>query len=216
VEQGQQQFLIRGIGLLRSADEILDIVVAERNGSPVLVRHIAELSVGSVPRQGVIGQDDDDDIVSGVVLMRKGENPAEVLAAVKARVAQLNASVLPKGVEIVPFYDRTWLLSKTLKTVFTNLVEGAMLVTLVLLLFLGNLRAAMIVALIIPLSLLGTFLGLTLLGIPANLLSLGAMDFGIIVDGAVIVVENVFRKLSEHRGEMRLRERMNAILRSRR
>ncbi|MFZ9151126.1 MAG: efflux RND transporter permease subunit, partial [Burkholderiales bacterium] len=212
VEQGQQQFLIRGIGLLRSADEILDIVVAERNGSPVLVRHIAELSVGSVPRQGVIGQDDDDDIVSGVVLMRKGENPAEVLAAVKARVAQLNASVLPKGVEIVPFYDRTWLLSKTLKTVFTNLVEGAMLVTLVLLLFLGNLRAAMIVALIIPLSLLGTFLGLTLLGIPANLLSLGAMDFGIIVDGAVIVVENVFRKLSEHRGEMRLRERMNAIL----
>ena len=211
VEQGQQQFLIRGIGLLRSADEILDIVVAERNGSPVLVRHIAELSVGSVPRQGVIGQDDDD-IVSGVVLMRKGENPAKVLAAVKARVAQLNASVLPKGVEIVPFYDRTWLLSKTLKTVFTNLVEGAMLVTLVLLLFLGNLRAAMIVALIIPLSLLGTFLGLTLLGIPANLLSLGAMDFGIIVDGAVIVVENVFRKLSEHRGEMRLRERMNAIL----
>ncbi len=212
VEQGQQQFLIRGIGLLRSADEILDIVVAERNGSPVLVRHIAELSVGSVPRQGVIGQDDTDDIVSGVVLMRKGENPGEVLAAVKDRVAQLNASVLPKGVEIVPFYDRTWLLSKTLKTVFTNLVEGAMLVTLVLLLFLGNLRAAMIVALIIPLSLLGTFLGLTLLGVPANLLSLGAMDFGIIVDGAVIVVENVFRKLSEQKGEMRPRERLNTIL----
>jgi cobalt-zinc-cadmium resistance protein CzcA len=135
-----------------------------------------------------------------------------VLTAVKGRVAQLNASVLPKGVEIVPFYDRTWLLGKTLKTVFTNLVEGAMLVTLVLLLFLGNLRAAMIVAVIIPLSLLGTFLGLTFLGVPANLLSLGAMDFGIIVDGAVIVVENVFRKLSEHRGEMRPRERLNAIL----
>jgi len=212
VEQGQQQFLIRGIGLLRSADEILDIVVAERNGTPVLVRHIAALSVGSVPRQGVIGQDDDPDIVSGVVLMRRGENPAEVLTAVKARVAQLNASVLPKGVEIVPFYDRTWLLGKTLKTVFTNLVEGAMLVTLVLLLFLGNLRAAAIVAVIIPLSLLGTFLGLTFLNVPANLLSLGAMDFGIIVDGAVIVVENVFRKLSEHRGELRPRERLNAIL----
>lgn len=212
VEQGQQQFLIRGIGLLRSADEILDIVVAERNGSPVLVRHIAALSVDSVPRQGVIGQDDDPDIVSGVVLMRRGENPGEVLAAVKDRVAQLNATVLPKGVEIIPFYDRTWLLNKTLKTVFTNLVEGAMLVTLVLLLFLGNLRAAAIVAVIIPLSLLGTFLGLTWLNVPANLLSLGAMDFGIIVDGAVIVVENVFRKLSEHHGEMRPRERLNAIL----
>lgn len=212
VEQGQQQFLIRGIGLLRSADEILDIVVAERNGSPVLVRHIAALSIDSVPRQGVIGQDGDPDIVSGVVLMRRGENPGVILAAVKDRVAQLNASVLPKGVEIIPFYDRTWLLDKTLKTVFTNLVEGAMLVTLVLLLFLGNLRAAAIVAAIIPLSLLGTFLGLTWLNVPANLLSLGAMDFGIIVDGAVIVVENVFRKLSEHPGEMRPRERLNAIL----
>ena len=172
----------------------------------------AALSVGSVPRQGVIGQDDDPDIVSGVVLMRRGENPGEVLAAVKERVTQLNASVLPKGVQIIPFYDRTWLLDKTLKTVFTNLVEGAMLVTLVLLLFLGNLRAAAIVAAIIPLSLLGTFLGLTWLNVPANLLSLGAMDFGIIVDGAVIVVENVFRKLSEHHGEMRPRERLNAIL----
>ena len=212
VEQGHQQFLIRGIGLLRSADEILDIVVTERNGVPVLVRHIATLSMGSVPRQGVIGQDDDPDIVTGVVLMRRGENPAEVLEAVKQRVEQLNRSGLPKGVQIVPFYDRTWLLDKTLKTVFTNLVEGAMLVTLVLLVFLGNFRAAAIVALIIPLSLLGTFLGLTWLGIPANLLSLGAMDFGIIVDGAVIVVENVFRRLSERRAELTARERLNEIL----
>lgn len=212
VEQGQQQFLIRGIGLLRSAEEILDIVVAERNGTPVLVRHIATLSVDSVPRQGVIGQDDDSDIVSGVVLMRRGENPGEVLAAVKERVAQLNAKGLPKGVEITPFYDRTWLLDKTLKTVFGNLVEGAMLVMLVLLLFLGNLRAAIIVALIIPLSLLGTFLGLTWLGVPANLLSLGAMDFGIIVDGAVIVVENVFRRLSEAHGTLRPRERVQEII----
>jgi cobalt-zinc-cadmium resistance protein CzcA len=212
VEQGRQQFLIRGIGLLRSSEEILDIVVAERNGSPVLVRHIAQLTIGSVPRQGVIGQDDDPDIVSGVVLMRKGENPAVVLDAVKARVERLNKSGLPRSVEIIPFYDRTWLLGKTLKTVFTNLVEGAMLVAMVLLLFLGNVRAAAIVALIIPLSLLGTFLGLTLLGIPANLLSLGAMDFGIIVDGAVIVVENIFRRLSEERHNLTPRERMNTIM----
>jgi cobalt-zinc-cadmium resistance protein CzcA len=197
VEQGRQQFLIRGIGLVRAPEEVLDIVVAERNGVPVLVRHIATLTIGSVPRQGVIGQDDDPDIATGIVLMRRGENPAVVLDAVKHKVALLNRSVLPKGVSIVPYYDRTWLLDKTLKTVFTNLVEGALLVTLVLVLFLGNFRAAAIVASIIPLSLLGTFLGLTFLGIPANLLSLGAMDFGIIVDGAVIVVENVFRRLGE-------------------
>ncbi len=197
VEQGHQQFLIRGIGLLRQADEVLNVMVAERNGVPVLIKDIATISTGSVPRQGVIGQDDEDDVVTGVVLMRKGENPSTVLAAVKIKVDHLNNTVLPKGVEVAPYYDRTWLIGKTLKTVFTNLVEGAMLVTLVLLIFLGNLRAAAIVALIIPLSLLGTFLGLTWIGIPANLLSLGAMDFGIIVDGAVIVVENVFRKLSE-------------------
>jgi len=145
----------------------------------------------------VIGQDDDPDIVTGVVLMRRGENPAVVLKAVKEKVDVLNRMVLPQGVKIEPYYDRTWLLDKTLKTVFTNLVEGAMLVTLVLFIFLGNLRAAAIVAGVIPLSLLGTFLGLTFLNVPANLLSLGAMDFGIIVDGAVIVVENVYRRLGE-------------------
>ena len=197
LEQGRQQYLIRGIGLLRTSDEIGNIVVAERNGVPILVKHIAQVTVGSVPRQGIVGQDDDDDIVTGIVLMRKGENPSQVLKAVKEKVDSLNDSILPRGVKIAPFYDRTWLIDRTLKTVFTNLLEGASLVTLVLLLFLGNLRAAFIVALVIPLSLLATFLGLTWVGIPANLLSLGAMDFGIIVDGAVIVVENVFRRLTE-------------------
>ena len=197
VEQGHQQYLIRGIGLLRSADDIGNVVVAERNGVPVLVKHLADVTIGAVPRQGIVGQDDEDDVVTGIVLMRKGENPSQVLERVKAKVDTLNSGVLPTGVKIVPFYDRTWLIDKTLKTVFTNLLEGALLVTVVLVLFLGNLRAAFIVAAIIPLSLLSTFLGLTWVGIPANLLSLGAMDFGIIVDGAVIVVENVFRKLSE-------------------
>ncbi|MGB7541544.1 MAG: CusA/CzcA family heavy metal efflux RND transporter, partial [Burkholderiales bacterium] len=197
LEQGRQQYLIRGIGLLRSAEDIGNIVVTERNGVPILVKHLAEVTVGAVPRQGLVGQDDDDDVVTGIVLMRKGENPSQVLKMVKEKVEFLNSSVLPTGVKIVPFYDRTWLIDKTLKTVFTNLLEGAALVTLVLLLFLGNMRAAFIVALVIPLALLATFIGLTWVGIPANLLSLGAMDFGIIVDGAVIVVENVFRKLTE-------------------
>ena len=198
VEQGQQQYLIRGIGLLRSSDDIGNIVVVEHSGTPVLVKDIADVTVGAVPRQGILGQDDDDDIVAGIVLMRKGENPSVVLDNIKNRVHALNRSVVPKGVQIVPFYDRTWLIHTTLKTVFKNLFEGALLVSAVLFVFLGNVRAAGIVAIMIPLSLLATFIGLKWRGIPANLLSLGAMDFGIIVDGAVIVVENVFRKLAEH------------------
>ena len=212
LKQGEQQYLIRGIGLLRSKDDINNIVVAERNGTPLLIHDLADVTVSAVPRQGVIGQDDDDDIVTGLVLMRKGENPSEVLAALKERVDHLNQAVLPKNVQIVPFYDRTWLIGTTLKTVFTNLIEGALLVTIVLYLFLGNLRSAGIVAVIIPLSLLSTFIGLKLRGIAANLLSLGAMDFGIIVDGAVIVVENVFRHLSEQDQNRDLRSIKGTIL----
>jgi cobalt-zinc-cadmium resistance protein CzcA len=163
----------------------------------------------------VAGQDDDEDVVTGVVLMRRGENPSEVLKAVRAKVDQLNDTGLPGGVKVVPIYDRTWLIGKTLTTVFTNLVEGALLVSAVLWLFLGNFRAAAIVALTIPLALFATFLGLTWIGIPANLLSLGAMDFGIIVDGAVIVVENVFRRLTDEahaQHQLDDKSRKNAIL----
>ncbi len=195
LERGEQQYLIRGIGMLRSADDIGSIVITQHDGVPLLVRDIAEVNVGAVPRQGTVGQDGDDEIASGIVLMRKGENPSEVLTALKERVATLNRSILPKPITIVPFYDRTTLIDTTLHTVFKNLIEGAILVTIVLWLFLGNVRAAGIVATIIPLSLLATFIGLRIRGIPANLLSLGAMDFGIIVDGAVIVLENVFRHL---------------------
>jgi len=199
VTQGSQQYFIRGVGLLGSADEIRNIVVSARGGVPVRVRDLARVTIGNVPIEGIVGYNHEDDIVTGIVVMRKGENPSEVLRALKERVSLLNDTILPKGVRIVPFYDRTWLIDTTLETVFKNLTEGAILVTLVLLLFLGNLRAALIVASVIPLSLLATFLGLTWRGIPANLLSLGAMDFGIIVDGAVIVVENIFRRLAESR-----------------
>jgi heavy metal efflux system protein len=198
VEQGAQQYLIRGIGLLRSKDDIGNIVIASRSGTPVLIKDVAAVTVSALPREGVMGQDQNDDIVSGIVLMRKGENPSEVLRAVKDKIELLNKSILPKGAQIRSYYDRTWLIGTTLHTVFHNLAEGAILVSCVLFVFLGNFRAAGIVALMIPLSLLATFIGLTWLGIPANLLSLGAMDFGIIVVGSVIVVEIVFRKLSEH------------------
>ena len=203
VEQGRQQYLIRGIGLFTGSEDIENVVVAERGGTPILVRQLATVALGSVPRQGIAGQDAEDDIVTGVVLMRRGENPSEVLKRVRAKVDTLNDTALPGGVKVVPIYDRTWLIGKTLKTVFGNLAEGALLVSLVLYLFLGNLRAAAIVAVTIPLALLATFLGLTWVGIPANLLSLGAMDFGIIVDGAVIVVENIFRRLTEARHAQR-------------
>ena len=214
VTQGSQQYLIRGVGMLRSPDEIKSIVITAHNGTPVLVRDIADVTLGNVPVEGISGQDDLDDVVSGIVLMRKGENPSDVLKALKSKIALLNSSILPKGVNISPFYDRTWLIDTTLHTVFKNLAEGAMLVTLVLLLFLGNFRAAAIVAFMIPLSLLATFVGLTWRGIPANLLSLGAMDFGIIVDGAVIVVENVFRRLGELKDTGNTKARLAAIERA--
>ncbi|MGS0756433.1 efflux RND transporter permease subunit, partial [Roseateles sp. GG27B] len=211
VAQGTQQFAIRGIGLLRSADDIDRIVVTSRNGTPVLIRDIAKVAIGAVPRLGVVGQDGDDDVVTGIVVMRKGENAAEVLKGVKAKLATLNARGLPPGVSIVPFYDRTWLMDKTLSTVFRNLVEGALLVSLVLYLFLSNLRASLAVVVVIPLALLATFLGLKIMGVPANLLSLGAMDFGIIVDGAVIVIENIMHRLAERGENLSSKQRLQVV-----
>lgn len=214
VEHGRQQFLIRGIGLLQSAADIENVAVAEFKGSPVLVRDVARVTIGNVPRQGVAGQDGDDDIVYGMVLMRKGENASVVLAAVKERIEEIVRTQLAPGVRIEPFYDRSWLIERTLKTVFTNLLEGALLVVVVLYLFLRNLLAAAIVASIIPLALLGTFLGLSIIGIPANLLSLGAMDFGIIVDGAVIVVEHIYHRLQMLPDGADRQSKMKSILNS--
>jgi cobalt-zinc-cadmium resistance protein CzcA len=196
IEQGEQQFIIRGVGLLRSPEDIGRVVVREKNGVPVLIRDVAEVVRSYQQRQGIVGMDNNDELVAGIIVMRKGENPSVVLAGVQQKLKELNESILPKGVQIIPYYDRSWLIDTTLKTVFENLAEGALLVSLVLYLFLGNFRSAAIVAVVIPLALLATFIGLRIRGIPANLLSLGAMDFGIIVDGAVIVVENIFRRVS--------------------
>jgi len=197
IEVGEQQYLVRGIGLLQSPSDIGTVILAGRRGTPLRIRDVADVGVGYTPRQGFVSRDTEDEIVNGIVLMRKGENPSVVLAALKEKVDTLNRSVLQPGVSIVPYYDRTWLIRTTLRTVFRNLLTGALLVAAVLYLFLRRLRAAAIVAAVIPLALLATFIGLRLRGIPANLLSLGAMDFGIIVDGAVIVVENIFRRLGE-------------------
>ncbi len=196
VAQGRQQFLVRSLGTFRTSADIDRVVVGDNGkGVPILIRDVAIVKEANAPVQGLVGQDGTDDIVNGLVLMRKGENPSELLKGIKQTIGDLNDHGLPLGVQLKPYYDRSWLIEKTLHTVFGNLIEGALLVTFVLLLFLGNLRAALIVACIIPLAVLSTFLGLTFLHLPANLLSLGAMDFGIIVDGAVIVVENVFLRL---------------------
>ena len=211
ITQGAQQYAIRGLGLLRSADDIGRVVITARGNTPILVRDVAKVTIGAVPRLGTVGQDMDDDVVTGIIIMRKGENPSVVLKGVKERISDLNARVLPQGVQIVPFYDRSWLMGKTLTTVFKNLVEGALLVALVLYIFLSNLRASLAVVVVIPLSLLATFMGLKIMGVPANLLSLGAMDFGIIVDGAVIVVENIMHRLAERGEGMNEKERRTLI-----
>jgi cobalt-zinc-cadmium resistance protein CzcA len=196
--EGQYALVVRGLGLIQSTHDIENIVVAAQKGTPVRVRDIATIDVGAGLRLGRLGRDHDDDLVQGIVLMRRGENPGYVIEGVKAKVAEIQ-KMLPAGVEMRPYYSRDRLVQTTVTTVLRNLVEGAGLVIVLLSLFLYNVRAAFIVALTIPLSLLFAFIFMDLRGVPANLLSLGAIDFGIIVDGAVIMTENIMRHLGERR-----------------
>jgi cobalt-zinc-cadmium resistance protein CzcA len=198
IPSGQYALIVRGLGLIQSMPDIENIVIAAQKGTPVRVRDIATVGVGPGLRLGQLGRDHEDDLVQGIVLMRRGENPGKVIEGVKAKVAEIQ-QMLPAGVELRPYYSRDRLVKTTVATVFRNLVEGAGLVIILLSLFLYNVRAAFIVALTIPLSLLFAFIFMDLRGIPANLLSLGAIDFGIIVDGAVIMTENIVRHLSQRR-----------------
>lgn len=191
VEEGAEQLVIRSQGLFRSIDDIAAVAVTSRGGTPLRLDQLASVREGWAPRQGVVGRSDDPDIVEGIVLMRRGENPTRVLEALRAQVELINAGILPDGVEIAPFYDRTTLVDTTLQTVGHNLGEGALLVIVVLAVFLLDLRAALIVAAVIPLSLATAFAYLHARGMAANLISMGAVDFGIIVDGAVVIVEAI-------------------------
>ena len=195
VERGNEMFVIRSLGIFATLKDIEDVRVAHHGGVPVTVRDVAVVNVGYAPRQGIVSRGHNEDAVEGIVLMRRGENPSQVLEALRSAVGELNGGALPKGVQIKAFYDRTDLVDTTLKTVFHNLTEGAVLVIAVLFVFLMSLRASLIVASIIPLSLLASFLYLHLRGMSANLLSMGAVDFGIIVDGAVILVEHLFHRV---------------------
>lgn len=201
MERGSEMFVIRSIGIFKSAADVENVRVGYHAGVPVLVKDVASVTEGYAPRQGVATRGQDQDAVEGIVLMRRGENPSTVLEALRERIGTLNARALPEGVRVDPFYDRTELVDTTLETVFGNLVEGALLVTAVLFAFMLSLRASLIVAAVIPLSLAASFTYLHLRGMSANLLSMGAVDFGIIVDGAVILVEHLFHKLSPRPGE---------------
>jgi heavy metal efflux system protein len=196
---GEQSYNIRGIGLLRNVHDIENIVVAESKGVPVRVRDIANVVIGYAPRLGVVGHDDDPDVVQGIVLMRYGGETPHTLEGVHKKIDYIRINhLLPPGMDLVPYYDRGNLVKVTTHTVLENLLLGMALVVVVLLLFLGHTRAALITALNIPIALLIAFIGLVTTGTSANLISLGAVDFGIVIDSTVIMMENIFRHLGPH------------------
>jgi len=196
LDNKQQSLVIRGVGLIQSVADIERVVVSASGGVPVLVRDVGRVHIGGAPRTGIFALDDRTDRVEGIVLMRRGENPSQVLAGIHAAVDELNQSVLPTGVRMVPIYDRTDLVNTTVHTVSHTLLEGLVIVVTVLILFLGSVRAAFLTAITIPLSLLFAFACMYYSGIPANLLSLGAIDFGIIVDGTLVMVERIVHALA--------------------
>jgi cobalt-zinc-cadmium resistance protein CzcA len=205
VNFGNQAAVVRGIGSIRSMEDIRNTMLTSNNGTPVLVKDVASVSVGNQPRLGIAGQDDDDDIVEGIILMRRGEESLPTLLNIKAALDNINqGGILPPGVHIERIYDRTELINVTTRTVLHNMLIGIVLIFFVQWLFLGNLRCAIIVATTIPFALFFAILIMLARGESANLLSVGAIDFGLIVDATVIMVENIFRHLSESREQRRI------------
>src|ERR1700747_2308746 len=199
--QGGQFYYVRGIGLVRNTDDIGNVVVGSNHGVPIRVRDIGEVTIGHAPRLGEFGFQKNDDAVEGVILMRRGEQTQTVLKGVEAKTDELNKSILPPDVKVQPFYDRSELVKLTTATVEANLLRGMVLVLIVLIFFLVSLRAAVIVALTIPLSLLFAFIVLHAHDVAANLLSIGAIDFGIVIDGTVVMMENIYRELALREGQ---------------
>jgi cobalt-zinc-cadmium resistance protein CzcA len=206
IEQGLQQVNVRSVGLVDHVEDIGKIVLKTQSGTPIRVADIATVEQGPKIRLGQIGKAihradgkviDNEDVIEGIALLRKGADSDQVLKDIHAKVDELNSSILPPGVKVIPFLDRSDLVHYTTHTVLHNLTEGIILVSIILFLFLGNARGALIVALTIPFSLLFAAICLDLRHIPANLLSLGALDFGMVVDGAVVMVENLVRHLGE-------------------
>ncbi len=205
--QGGQFYYVRGIGLVRDSKDIEGVVVGANKGTPIHIRDIGQVEIGYAPRLGQFGFQKNDDAVEGVILMRRGEQTQTVLRDVEKKTDQLNRQILPKDVKIRPFYDRNDLVHLTTNTVEDNLLRGMILVFVVLIFFLVSFRAAVIVSLTIPLSLLFAFIFLHAHDVSANLLSIGAIDFGIIIDGTVVMMENIYRELAQREGtEYKLNE----------
>ena len=205
--QGSQFYYVRGLGRMETIEDIGNVVVAVHNGTPILVKDVGRVAIGIAPRLGEFGYEKQNDAVEGVILLRTGEKTQDVLKRVEAKTDELNNQILPKDVKIVPFYDRTDLIDLTTQIVEGNLLRGMILVVVVLIFFLYDFRAGLIVAVTIPLALLFAFICLDLQNASANLLSIGAVDFGILVDGAVVMVENIFRQIALRRGTpMNVRE----------
>jgi cobalt-zinc-cadmium resistance protein CzcA len=204
IEHGQELYVVRGLGYLHSLADIGGIAVATHNGTPIRIRDIGTVQIGERARLGRVGQlipgqPDNDDVVEGILVFRVGANPLDVLKRVEAKTIDINLNYLPPGVQVVPYYDRTDLISRAVHNVLHNMIEGIALVVVVVILFLGlgNIRSALIVATVVPMALLGAFTMLDLTHVPANLISLGAIDFGIIIDSAVVIIENIIRLLEE-------------------
>jgi heavy metal efflux system protein len=209
IEHASEQYTVRGLGRARDAGELGRIVLTSHAGTAVYLRDVAEVEVGAMPRQGAVTRDGNGETVAGMIIMLKGENGNNVIQRVKAKIGEIQKT-LPAGVRLNPFYDQSEVIDRTIKTVRNNLVEGGVLVMAILFLFLGNIRGALIVAAVIPLSMLVSFLGMQVFGISANLMSLGAVDFGLIVDGAVVMMENFVRRLHHHEEGMQPREEIRS------
>ena len=197
ITKNNEAYVVRGIGLLNDVHEIENVIIDSRNNTPILVKNVAKVIESNLPTLGFIGRDTIDNLVEGIIVMRKGENPSAVLAALREKVAELNETVLPGDVKIDTFYDRGTLINYTTHTVLHNLLEGIFLVTVIVFIFMLDWRTTVIVSIIIPLALLFAFFCMKMKGMTANLLSLGAVDFGIIIDGAVVMVEGLFVALDE-------------------
>jgi cobalt-zinc-cadmium resistance protein CzcA len=192
IVDNSQSYVVRGIGLLNNVEEIGNIIVTNINGTPILVKDVADVDISQLPRLGQVGRDAQNDVVEGIIVMRKGENPSDVIKRVQAKITYLNEKILPADVKINTFYNRNDLIDFATETVLHNMLEGIIFVTVIVFLFMADWRTTVIVAIVIPLALLFAFICLTLKGMSANLLSMGAIDFGIIIDGAVVMVEGIF------------------------
>ncbi|PQL90466.1 efflux RND transporter permease subunit [Apibacter adventoris] len=202
IQKGSQAYVVRGVGLLDNIQDIENILIEVKGSTPIRVKQVASVTTSSKPRLGQVGLDNRDDVVQGIVVMLRGQNPGEVIKNLKVKIAELNDQILPKDVKIEPFLDRTTLVNSTVNTVIKNLVEGIILVSIVVFIFLFNWRTTLIVATVIPLSFLFAIIMLRIQGLPANLISMGALDFGLLLEGTLVIVEIIFVSMAKRTNQL--------------